>query len=452
MEKIEIFDFGNSLEGVGKVNNKICFVDFALAGEVCECELESDNKFFYKYKLKNLLKKSNNRIEPKCKYFGICGGCDCMHIKKDKQLELKKSNLRKLFFESNINVEISDVKFKNEFNYRNKMVFPVSKFNDKTIIGMFKKNSHEVVEINRCEIADEKINEVFCHVKKYISENNIEGYDFEKNEGFLKYVVLRKIGNKISLIFVVSESKENAFVKLNQIPVDQIYVNVNKSNKEILGKELKFLCGQEKLFSNELGIIYEVNPLAFLQVNNQIKNEIYGEVLKNISDKVVVDAYSGAGLLSAIISKKAKKVYGIEVSREASKCAVELALKNNVKNLENINGDCSKILPRLIRNINEKFTLVVDPPRAGVSKNILTILNNSALCEEILYISCNPKTLVRDIKLLTKYDIIFVKPYDMFPQTKHVETFVKLRRKKIVWTNLSYLKFLKMKKILKCVI
>ena len=430
MEKIEIFDYGTSLEGVGKIKDKICFVDFALAGEVCECELESDNKFFYTYKLKNVLKESKDRIKAKCKYFGICGGCDCMHIKKEKQLEIKKENLKKLFLENNIDANIFDVTSKNEFNYRNKMVFPVAKQGEKTIVGMFKKNTHEVVEINRCEIADEKINEALSSVKNYISKNNIEGFDFKNNEGFLKYVVLRKIEDKISLIFVVNEKRKNAFLNLEQIKVSQICLNVNKSNKEILGKEIELLFGEEKLFSNEFETYYEVNPLSFFQVNNEIKKEIYSEVLKNINDKIVIDAYSGAGLLSAILTKKAKKVYGVEINKEASKSANELSKRNNIKNLKNINGDCAKILPKLIKNINEKFTLVVDPPRAGVSKNILTILNKNVLCEEILYISCNPKTLVRDIQILNNFDVVFVKPYDMFPQTKHIETLVKLRREK----------------------
>ena len=181
----------------------------------------------------------------------------------------------------------------------------------------------------------------------------------------------------------------------------------------------------------EFEIAYQVNNRSFLQVNNEVKNKIYSKIISEINyAKNVCDAYSGAGLLSAIVAKNAENVYGIEIIPEANINAEELKKQNGLKNLTNICGDCSKVLPTLAKQLKSDFSLILDPPRKGVDKVVCDAIIASEP-KQIIYLSCNPATLARDLNLLKdKYEIEFVQPYDMFPQTANIETLVKLNLRK----------------------
>lgn len=425
---INITDLGSNGEGIGRINDKVCFVPFSLPNEICDIEIIKDNKNFNTCKLTNIISPSTDRTNPKCKYFYMCGGCNLQHYKYTKQLEFKTKLVQNCF---NKNYKLNKVIVNNtisskEFNYRNKMVFPTANINNETIVGMFKSNSHKIVEIDYCEIASKKINDCLQSVKLYIKKYNIEGYNFTSKTGYLKYIVIREINKKISLTFVVNNNN-NSFKNLNEIYADEIYLNVNKSDKEILSNNLKLIYGK-KINLKENNLLLEITPNTFMQVNNYIKDKIYLDTLNLINKKIVINAYSGAGMLSAMLSRKAEFVYGIEINISAHNDAENLIKTNKIKNVKNICGDCLLELPNLVNFIKQNFALVIDPPRTGVYEKILQQINEIQSCKDIIYISCNPSTLTRDLNYLTNYIIKVIQPYDMFPQTSHCENLVVLER------------------------
>ena len=207
--EIKITDLGNNAEGIGRNNDKVCFVPFSLPNEICEVELIKQNKSFNFCKLKNIIKSSEDRIIPKCKYFYKCGGCNLQHYSYDKQLDFKTKLVQNCF---NKNYKLSSTVVNKtisstEYNYRNKMVFQVSKINNQTIIGMFENGSHNITQIDYCEISSIKINEALTKIKQYIKKYNINGYDNKIKKGYLKHILLRELDNKISLTFIVNENK-----------------------------------------------------------------------------------------------------------------------------------------------------------------------------------------------------------------------------------------------------
>lgn len=429
--KIEITDLGNNAEGIGRFCDKVCFVPFSLPNEICEAEIIKQNKNFNFCKLKNIIKSSEDRIIPKCKYFYKCGGCNLQHYSYNKQLDFK-TNLVQNCFNKNYKLSSTIVNktiSSNNYNYRNKMVFQVSLINNQTIIGMFENGSHNITEIDYCEISSLKINKALTKIKQYIKKYNINGYDNKIKKGYLKHILLRELDNKISLTFIVNENK-NLFINLNELNIEEIYLNINKSDKEILSSNSKLIYGN-KIVYNQDNLKLEINPNSFMQVNNHIKTEIYNDVLSFVDKKIVINAYSGAGLLSALLSKKSKFVYGIEINKNASLDADKMIKTNKIYNVKNICGDFLTVYPNVLKEINSSFTLVVDPPRSGVNVKILELINNTKNCADLVYISCNPSTLTRDLNLLSNFKIIKIQPYDMFPQTNHVETLVYLKNNKI---------------------
>lgn len=267
-----------------------------------------------------------------------------------------------------------------------------------------------------------------------MEDNNISAYNEETRKGIVKHIVVREHLDEFILTVVVTDEKFNNFEPLIQELKKEfssfgIVKNVNKLNNNVIfGKIDEYIYGLANLQLEDFGIKYEINNRSFLQVNDYIKNEIYQKIIDTVGEhETIIDAYSGAGLLSSILAKHAKNVYGVEIEKEATKNANNLKNKNNLYNLTNLNGDCAEIIPELAKKLNGDFVIVVDPPRKGLVKEV-TQSFLEAEPEQIVYLSCNPATLARDLFELTKkYDIEFVQPYQMFPQTANVETLVSLK-------------------------
>lgn len=422
--ELKIFDVGYSGEGISKADGKVCFVPFSLQDEIVEAKIINETPKFNECEIVKVLEPSKNRVSASCPYFSLCGGCDLQHMKYEKQLEFKKNLIKNTFLKiAALDVNVLDVVPSQQFNYRNKMVFECQ--DEK--IGMFKKNSHTLVEINSCMLAPEEINSVLNIFQKFLLEYNIPSYDEKTKAGIIKRIVIRKVEKTLSVV-IVSTTKN--FPKLNilveMLPKNiQLFLNINNDDNKILSTNFVYIYGPKEIFKTEFGVKYPVSPFSFMQVNDEIKEKLYSFVLENINSKMVIDAYSGAGLLSAIISKKAEKVVAVEISRSAFRDANNLLKNNGIKNVEVICDDCLNVLPNL-KDLNSS-TVVLDPPRAGVDKKILKVLNKSDL-EKIIYISCNPKTLARDVLVLSNYKIKTIQPFDMFPQTANVETVVILTK------------------------
>jgi len=439
--KLKIDKLGMNGEGVARPSDdnnlkKVTFVDFALPDEIVDVEMEQEKSKFCNARLKQVIESSEDRVEAPCPYFTRCGGCNLQHLKYDKQLEFKTNLVKETLFKvGNLDLEVLPCVSSNEYDYRNKAVFPLGKN-----IGMFEYNSHNIIPIDKCLLMNDKINITLSIVREWINENNIKTFDFSTYKGLLKYLVVRSVDGQ-TLVCLVTTSADikhlNKLVdKLNTLGEFGLYINVNNQhNSIILGRDYKHIAGIKTIELDEFGIKYNIDVASFLQVNNDIKTKLYSEVIKSVGGGVVIDAYAGAGLLSATLSKSASKVYSVEIIPQASDKARQLVKANSITNMEVINGDCTKIVPNLIRkvqseikssNSNLKCSVVLDPAHVGCS---IEVIDSVRCADQIIYIACNPITLAKDLKVLQNtHKIIKIEPYDMFPQTKHVETLAILER------------------------
>lgn len=436
---LKIEDMGINGEGIAHCDEQTIFVPFSLPNEIINAQIVFDKKIKMA-KVLNIIEPSKFRCSAKCKYFTKCGGCDLQHFNYEQSLKFKtslvKNTLEKV---GQISTDVNDcIASKNIYEYRNKAAFPVVCENGKTKIGMFRKNSHNLIEIDCCPIQKPFANIILEIVNKYVQKYNISGYDEQRKTGILKHIVMREINENVMLTLVVTTPKLDGLEYLSNTLKTNfkfygLNLNINNlNNNVILSNKNVYVSGLKELSCEENGIKFNVNAMSFFQVNDNVKSKIYEEIFNNIDkDSTVIDAYCGAGLLTAMLAKKCKKVFGIEIIREAVDNANKLFKENSINNALAICGDCSKIFSKLEISTANKINIVLDPPRTGCDLNVLEqILQINA--EKIIYLSCSPQTLARDLKILlnsNKYNIKLVQPFDMFPQTKHVETLVILQKK-----------------------
>lgn len=427
-----IIDINDDGQGVLKtLNGEVIFVPNAIVGEEVEVQIINTKSRFAIAKIKKFISTSTLRVNPDCPYYLKCGGCDLMHLNKKSQLEFKTNKIKHLFKKiANQDCKINPCVSLNNLRYRNKIALPV---NLEGNIGLYRKNSHTILPISDCVITEQWNKTLIDCLNTYIKKSKISVYNEETKSGLLKHIVARHINNSTLITLVINGEeipKQNILINLLSKAFDNfgLNLNINKLNNNVILSSLwKPIYGNQELIAEEFNIKYPVSNASFFQVNNEIKLAIYNNVLNEIEpSSVVIDAYSGAGLLSGIISTKAKYCYGVEIIKEATENANKLKFNNNLTNLENINGDCAKILPNLVKKLkNENLIVTLDPPRKGCDKKVLdAIINVNA--NKILYISCDPSTLARDARIILEnnYKIEYIQPYDMFPNTKHVETLV----------------------------
>ena len=434
---VDIIDNGYQGEGIAKIDNFAIFIPGTLKGEKVKIVIVKVLKSHAFGKVIEILKKSDYRVEVDCKTYKRCGGCNLRHIRYNETLLIKRNIVQNL-----VNKNLSSkpkvqetLGMDNPFHYRNKAQYPVGQDKEnKPIIGVFANRTHEIIPIENCLIQDEKTEEIAKFIIKYFSENNISIYNEETRKGLIRHIVT-KIGkktNEIMIIIVINgdeipNEKEFVNVLTQNFPnIKTIVKNINKDNTNvILGKKNINLYG-DGYIKDKLGdLIFKISPLSFYQVNPVQAEKLYriGIESANITkEDIVFDLYCGIGTISLFMAKYAKKVYGVEIVEEAIKDAKENAKINNIENTEFIAGDVEEVLNDLINNKKIIPDIVmVDPPRKGLDntsiQNIIKIKS-----KRMIYISCNPATLVRDLKELEKiYEIKEIKPVDMFPFTSHVE-------------------------------
>ncbi len=430
--EIQVCDSAGVNDNINKDLQKVTFVDFALTDEVVEAEIMSEKSKFCNARLVKVIEPSADRVAPPCPYYTKCGGCNLQHLKYDKQLEFKQNLVKETLFKvGGLDVEVLPCVSSPEYAYRNKAVFPLGKE-----IGMFAYNSHNIVPIDKCLLMNDKINLALGIVRDWIKEYRVPTFDFNNFKGLLKYLVVRSVNNQ-TLVCLVSTSRDIKHLdkladKLKELGEFGLYININNQhNSIILGREYIHIAGIKAIMLEEFGIKYDIDVASFLQVNNEIKTKMYSEVITSIGGGVVIDAYAGAGLLSATMAKSASKVYSVEIVPQASEKARQLVKDNNITNMEVINGDCTKIVPNLIKKVqNEnsgvKCSVVLDPAHVGCSPQVIDAVKTA---DQIIYIACNPIALAKDLKVLQQtHKIVKIEPYDMFPQTKHIETLVVMQR------------------------
>lgn len=456
-----ITDMGSEGEGVLKLDNLVVFLPFGLVGEKVKYKiLKVSSKFAYG-KILEVLTPAENRIRPKCAVFGKCGGCQLQHLRYQNQLKLKEENIEKCFSKiADINVEVKPaIKSGLEFGYRNKLQLPVGIVNGKTEIGFYAENSHRIIPIDDCPINPDWTKIIISCFKKYIADFNVSGYDEITHSGDLREITVKEIEGNLIITLVVLDKKPKGLdrlidiLSLNLKGEFSLYINYNsKKSNVIYGNDFELVYGKPHYIAEAFGIKYKIGVRSFMQVNNDVCLKLYSTVRDLIDADLhttVIDAYSGAGLMTALLSVKAKNAYGIEIIDEAVKNANELALMNGLSDkITNYCGKCEDVLPNLIkeeRAKGSKLCLVLDPPRKGCDLTVIDSIIKSDI-EKIVYVSCKPSTLARDVGLLVgsletqegqikkvkeyspRYEITCVKPFDMFPQTKHIETVVCLEK------------------------
>ncbi len=454
----EVERLGFNGEGILFNDGITVFIPFALPKEKVEyLVLKVDKKIAYA-KLIEVITPSISRLKPDCAVFTKCGGCQLQHLKYKEQLLLKAKTvadcLSKIAF---ISADVLPCKSGGkEYGYRNKLQLPVREENGEVKIGFFAPNSHRIVEISDCPIQPEWCKDIISVIKEFLYISGVKAYSEISKSGSVKHVVVREVDKKLMITVVIAEKR----LEKTEILIDllkkkfsdfSLFVNINRQgNNVIFGDRFINVFGKSKILANELGVRYEMTPESFMQINDSVRGELYKTAFEfSAADKdtTVIDAYSGAGLLTALFAERCKKAIGIEIVKEAVDCANALKEMNGISNMENICAPCEEVLPKIIGDLSgEKTVLVLDPPRRGVDIKVIEAIKKS-LPERIVYISCSPQTLARDIGLImgtleikngvtvkaenpekSTYRLTFVQPFDLFPQTKHVETVVLLNR------------------------
>lgn len=320
------------------------------------------------------------------------------------------------------------------YRYRNKVQLPIGERDGDIVIGFYAPRSHEIINIDTCHIQDEVADRVVDITRKWIKSHNISIYNEETKRGLLRHIMIRR-GFKTGDVMVVLVSKQKnvpyieEFVEdiKTKIPnIKSIVLNINsKDTNVILGEECITLYGQDYITDYIGDFKFNISPLSFFQVNPIQTEVLYNKALEyaNLTgEEVVFDAYCGTGTISLFLAQKAKKVYGVEIVPQAIENAIENAKQNNVNNVEFIVGESETIIPKLIEEGIKADVIVVDPPRKGCEKTLLEAIVKSSP-KRIVYVSCDPATLARDLAILNElgYKTKEVQPVDMFPQTAHVE-------------------------------
>ena len=446
---LDITGTGMNGEGVARLSDLAVFIDGALLGERVEAVIFERKKNFARAKIIKIINKSPNRCEPICKVYYRCGGCNLQHISYNEQLQIKKSEIVScLKKQLKYDVKVEDViPSLTPFGYRNKLQLPIGELNGRIIAGFYRDNTHIIVQIDSCPLHGDWADKVIKAFLEYANALKISAYNELQHRGLLRHLVARKVGESVSIVIVINGySIPNTEVLIDNLKreLDGNFTLHYSTNRErtnfIMGNNIHTIYGEERIVTDILGLKVQVSPLSFMQINDYIRDLIYRRVVELVgSERIVIDAYSGAGVLTALLAGKAKRAIGIEIVPEAVADADILMRENGLSDkVINICGDTVDILPKVYKELNSSVTtenipttLILDPPRKGCEPAVIeTILKVKP--SEIIYISCNPATLSRDLALLTAdnaYTINSITPYDMFPETRHIEVLCFIVRK-----------------------
>jgi len=418
--EVDITDLGHQGEGIGRLEGKAVFVDGALPGERVSVEIVVEKERYAKGKLLEVITPSKNRALPICPYFGSCGGCQLMHLDYPAQLEIKRQRVQETMRRIgglDVNVEACAPSPK-DLGYRNKILLPV-----RDSIGLYAKGSHQVIPIDSCLIHNERGDGIYPDVVALLE--GISHYDEQTGKGELRHLLIRT-GDRI-LVGLITTGKPSpklkdaakAIAKLPEVAGVTHAINRRRDNV-IMDAPFKPLVGDDFIFEEVCGLKFKLSAGAFFQVNPLQAEQIYLEALKRAEIQEtdsVIDAYCGVGTMACIFAKQCQSVLGIEVVPQAIADAKVNAGINKITNARFTCGRTESVLP------DQADVVILNPPRKGCDPRVLQKLAKMRP-RVIVYISCHPATLARDLKLLVDegFRVGSVTPYDMFPQTSHVET------------------------------
>lgn len=426
---LSIHGLGHKGEGVGYHNGFTVFVDGALPGETVKTRLFDAKKKYGAGLLLEILSASPDRITPPCPLFGKCGGCQIMHLAYPKQLEIKRQKVVDAL--SRIggieNCAIAPcLPSPMPLHYRNKIQLPVG---ENLSLGLYAKGSHDIIEVDHCFIHCTLGEQVFEKIQKLLKNS------LKPEKGELRHILIKSaVHTQEVLVVLVTNQKKSPFLTSfaktirKHIPsVKGVIHNIHSGGDNvILGSAFETLEGASHIEETILGLTFSISAASFFQVNPWQAENLYQKALEYADvgpEETVLDAYCGVGTLSLFFAKKAKKVLGVECVAPAIADAKENAKRNHIHNVSFVCAPAEEFIPTL----PPTDLLLLNPPRKGCDPRLLAAIQS----KKIIYISCDPATLARDVKILCarNYEIDLVQPFDMFPQTSHVECIVKLRRK-----------------------
>lgn len=440
-EQITVKCIGMDEEGKGIVNFKgrEVHVSNLIEGETAVIELVHMRNFT-KAKVVRIEEGSKDRVTPKCPHFAKCGGCQLQHMSYKGQAEYKQKLIQRLMKPYH---KVNDILTMQEpYFYRNKIHSTMA--NDqsgKIISGIYEEYTHRVIPIEQCIIQDKRADEIIATVREIMKTYKMKPYDEDTGQGFLRHILVKTghVSNQIMVVLVVSTqvfTGKNNFVSilLKKHPeITTIVLNINnRKTSAVLGDTEKVLYGKGYIEDTLCGRIFQISPKSFYQINPVQTEVLYGkaiEMARLTGNEVVLDAYCGIGTISLIVSSKVKNVIGVELNKDAVKDAIKNAKRNDINNAAFYNDDAGDFMIGLARERQSIDTVFMDPPRSGSDERFLSSLVKLKPMK-VIYISCNPVTLERDLKYLTKngYTVKEIQPVDMFPHTYHVETVTLLVR------------------------
>ena len=438
---LDIVSQGYEGEGIAKINDTFpIFIEGALKGERVNVRIVKSKKNFAYGKLLEVIEPSLERCEAKCSIHKRCGGCKLQHSTYKEQLNFKFERVKDCITKiGKLDESIAQfpLGMDEPWRYRNKVQLPIGMVNGELKIGFFAPRSHEIIDMETCLIQDEIADKVVGITRSWIKKNNIKPYNIDgkyDETGILRHIMIRRgfTTNEVMVVLVTNGSKlpnKDEFISLitENIPgIKSIVQNINsKPTNVILGQECITLWG-EPTISDYIGEFkFNISPLSFFQVNPIQTEVLYNKALEYAGltgDETVFDAYCGTGTITLFLSQKAKKVYGVEIIPQAIENANINAKENNANNVEFFVGESEVVIPDLINKGIKADVVVVDPPRKGCDVKLLNAITNID-AKKIVYVSCDPSTLARDLAILegNGYKTVKVQPVDMFPHTAHIE-------------------------------
>lgn len=440
--EVNIIDVNYMGKGVAKINDFVIFIADTVSGDTALIKITEVKRNYAIGELIRIINYSKDRILPPCDYFNQCGGCQLMNMSYDQQLIFKKNRVINELKRAAIdidNITINDtLGMEDPIRYRNKTAFSVAMKNNQIIIGPYEQGTYNTVNIDKCLLQSEVGDKAVQVFKDLMIKYKLQPYNKKTKKGTVKNLIIRsnKINELMFIIVTATEHIPNLKKIINELTqaVEQIKTviqNVNPINTNIvMGKRNITLYGEGTIKDTIGDLVFTISPETFFQINSLQTEMLYKtaiEYAKLNKDDICFDLYCGIGTISLLAAKYAKKVYGVEIVEQSIINARNNAISNNISNVEFYAGKTEEILPSFQKQNINPDVIILDPPRKGCEEKVLdTIISLSP--KKVVYVSCNPQTLARDLKLLEKggYYLTKVQPVDQFPWTLHTECVVEI--------------------------
>ena len=437
-----VTDYTAEGQGVAHVEGCAVFIPNAIAGEKYVIRIEKAAKTWAAGKIVEVLEKSPHRVNRECPVAKLCGGCDFWHMDYEEEARLKADRVRNCLNRiGGENLEdLSILSAPTCYSYRNKAQYPVAAKKNKAYAGFFRAGTHQVVENNRCLILPWEADDVKNAVIDYANQFRVTAYDEEAHKGLLRHIYVRRgaVSGQVLVCLVINGRKipreEELITRLKKIPgFTTLVLSVNtKQGNAVLGDEFITLYGPGYIEDTLCGLVFRLSPRSFYQVNHDQAERLYNaaisqaEITKN---DTVLDLYCGVGTITLAMAGAAGKVIGVEVIPQAVEDAKDNAKRNGIENAEFFCGDAGQAALELEAKGIKADVVVVDPPRKGLNADTIEALHRFSP-RRIVYVSCDPATLARDVALLKErgYTLKNAQAADLFPRCSHVESIVCLSK------------------------